>query len=64
MRDEAQRKRKVKRKPKMRHLHAGLAGFRSFKGSPVAKRLLGVPLSSEELGGRSECPAGEAEQLG
>ncbi len=64
MRDEGQRKRKVKRKPKLRHLHAGLSGFRSFKGSPVAKRLLGVPLPSEELGGRSECPAGGSEQSG
>ncbi len=41
MRDEGLRKRKVKRKPKLRHVHAGLSGFRSFKGSAVAKRLLG-----------------------
>lgn len=34
------RKRKVKRKPSLRHLHAGLLGFKSFGGSAVAERLL------------------------
>lgn len=39
-RDGQIRKRKVKRKPSMRHLHAGLSGFKSFNGSSIAERLI------------------------
>jgi hypothetical protein len=40
-RDEKLRLRKVKRKPSLRHLHAGLSGFKSFHGASIAERLLG-----------------------
>ena len=41
MTEEKLRVRKVKRRPKLQHLHAGLCGFKSFGGASVACRLIG-----------------------
>lgn len=46
-RDGQVRKRKVKRKPSLRHLHAGLSGFKSFGGSSIAERLINGGVGSK-----------------